>query len=379
MKRLSLVLVGCGRIAFDPLGDGSLVNGDAWPPAAFELAPGGGNTCARTMAGDVWCWGRGDQGGTGSGITNDTGTPVRFGLAKPALSIETSDAGSCARTSDGGAMCWGYNDLGQLGVGAPGITLPAPITGITNIVQIAIGRSCACVRTAAGGVACSGANFCLGDGSTGDRSTFALIPGLAPASSITSGDDHACALLEGGSVTCWGLNAFGQLGDGSMTDRPTAVPGPIGPYESITAGDTNTCALRGGTIDCWGSNTEGELGDNTLTMRPTAAPVANITTAIKVIGLANSNCALLRDRTVWCWGSNSSGELGIGLASPLQLAPVRLSLTDVVDIAARTGPHVCAVTSDGQVWCWGNNIHGQIGQGSVGGLIDIPTRVIGLP
>ena len=70
--------------------------------------------------------------------------------------------------------------------------------------------------------------------------------------SIASGDTHTCALEQNGRMACWGDNFSGQLGDGTTTNRatPTLVPG-LTNITAITAGGAHTCALnQNGTVAC---------------------------------------------------------------------------------------------------------------------------------
>jgi alpha-tubulin suppressor-like RCC1 family protein len=76
----------------------------------------------------------------------------------------------------------------------------------------------------------------------------------------------------------------------------------------------------------------------------------------------DSVCALKSDGTVWCWGSNYFGQVGDG-SYEQQSVPVQLSgLTGVLDISSGGG-HACAVKSDMTVACWGYNGDGQLGNG----------------
>lgn len=72
------------------------------------------------------------------------------------------------------------------------------------------------------------------------------------------------------------------------------------------------------------------------------------------------NCA--RDDTVqvWCWGSNAGGQLGEDtLTNRLTSVPVQ-GLNDAVDISVALS-HSCAVRANGHVVCWGENSRGQLG------------------
>jgi len=43
--------------------------------------------------------------------------------------------------------------------------------------------------------------------------------------------------------------------------------------------------------------------------------------------------------------------------------------------AAASTDDTCAVTSAGELWCWGANDHGQRGQGKLGEASSVPLRV----
>jgi len=83
---------------------------------------------------------------------------------------------------------------------------------------------------------------------------------------------------------------------------------------------------------------------------------------------------------VWCWGNDSSGQLGDGviLMPPTvtaPLAPVPM-VTDASFIAGG-GEHTCIIRSTGQLWCWGRNNSVQLG------IAGIPSSaspiMVGLP
>jgi len=168
-----------------------------------------------------------------------------------------------------------------------------------------------------------------------------------------------------------GSNYHGQLGDGTNTDRTTPVQvGGFTNIEAIAAGDCYTVALKkNGTVWTWGSNLCGELGDGTYTDRTTPVQVLNLT---DVTAIAAGDCytvALKRDRTVWAWGINWHGWIGQGGGHMTGTecngeVPVQVpNLTDVTAIAAGHY-HTIALRSDGTVLAWGNNEHGQLGDGS---------------
>lgn len=68
---------------------------------------------------------------------------------------------------------------------------------------------------------------------------------------------------------------------------------------------------------------------------------------------------------VYCWGNNEHGELGVGSTvdseSPVLVAGLP---SDIVEVSA-TGYFSCALSSSGSVHCWGLNEYGQLGEGTM--------------
>jgi alpha-tubulin suppressor-like RCC1 family protein len=50
--------------------------------------------------------------------------------------------------------------------------------------------------------------------------------GVSDAIDVTVGRSHACVLHRSGQVSCWGSNSLGQLGAGLGTARAAAEPVP---------------------------------------------------------------------------------------------------------------------------------------------------------
>ncbi|ACL23603.1 RCC1 domain-containing protein [Chloroflexus aggregans] len=89
-------------------------------------------------------------------------------------------------------------------------------------------------------------------------------------------------------------------------------------------------------------------------------------------------CALTGSGEVWCWGYNWSGQLGDGSYTD-RSTPVAVSgLPSGVTAIAAGGAHTCALTSSGGVMCWGGNYFGQLGDGSYTDR-STPVAVSGLP
>lgn len=90
-------------------------------------------------------------------------------------------------------------------------------------------------------------------------------------------------------------------------------------------------------------------------------------------------CAVRQDGTLWCWGRSLDGQVGVGDLGSAFSEPQRVgTATDWAAVAAG-GAHTCAVRADGTLWCWGDNLEGQLGLGTLGEGTDggEPARVEG--
>lgn len=107
--------------------------------------------------------------------------------------------------------------------------------------------------------------------------------------------------------------------------------------------------------------------------------------ATRTVSGTNRTCAILSNN-VWCWGKNNMGQLGDGTTSDSNI-PVKVrSIGDmkygkIIDIFTAQH-HSCVLTqlgSNKKVYCWGSNEDGQLGNGSsgAGNYSSVPVEVGG--
>jgi alpha-tubulin suppressor-like RCC1 family protein len=203
---------------------------------------------------------------------------------------------------------------------------------------------------------------------------------------MSAGFEHSCGVTSDNRLYCWGWNAEGEVGDGTTTDR--LVPVPVGGalrFRQVSAGFGNTCAV---TTDnrayCWGFAPG--IGAGPSPRLSPALVVGGILFRTVQIDLGTACGVRASDDKAFCWGDNRFGQLGIGnntgpendsQSGPHSSKPVAVSGGLKFRHVSPGHQHVCGVTTDNRVFCWGYNRYGQVGDGSGGWLKFKPVRVAG--
>jgi hypothetical protein len=219
-----------------------------------------------------------------------------------------------------------------------------------------------------------------------DFDTTPLV-GLATASVTSEG---GCVTLAADrSLVCWGADLAPSTPDGGVTHLDGGViVGDL--FDGVSVGGAHACGIAvtpstaAQDVECWGVNTQGQTGmpSSPLVGHPNKLGLGASGSLEQVATGGNDSCALLYSGHIFCWGANDRGQLGSGPGpdSPVPL-PVSLpnqasgGLSSVPKQLAVGDGHVCALTVDSHVWCWGDNTYGQLGQGSAGAGVSTPQLV----
>lgn len=417
------------------------------------ISAGGQHSCA-VADGLAFCWGYNGNGQLGNASTTASSVPVAVaGTITSASAVTAISAGvthSCA-IADGAAYCWGAGGSGQVGNDSTTASVTSSVTvtasGVLSgrtLTSISAGNNFSCANGNTPG-SCWGAGTSgqLGNSGSVAKTTavdVALTGPTCPDGAVRI-DDSNCSLVQGTdyyarlgySIGTWTAPNSGWVK--ATTDTRTAVspsassktstsltvgwsaaselansyaeytvqrslsssgssPTTLyqGPLRSTTdrgglakrtsnltvsqvgAGTGSSCAVLEGAAYCWGDNSDGQLGNNSTTS--SSAPTTVLATGVlsgKTVtavapgmeatssGEGEHTCAIA-DGGVYCWGNNSHGELGNG-GTTNSLVPVAAGSLSNVTALASGYMHTCALAG-GQVYCWGDNSRGQIGDGS---------------
>lgn len=190
---------------------------------------------------------------------------------------------------------------------------------------------------------------------------------------VSTGAFHSCGVTEDGRAYCWGGNDKGQLGDGATLfnatrTTPKAVVGGLR-FRHVSAGHEHTCGLTTeNRVYCWGLNFWGQLGNGTE-----GSDHFQVSTPAEVVGGRrfrqvragySHTCAITMTYAAFCWGENIYGQVGDGTSGVNRPVPVRVLGGLAWAQLTGGGEHTCGVTRTDRLYCWGWNEHGQLGNGN---------------
>lgn len=332
------------------------------------------HTCALREGGTVACWGENVFGQLGDGTYVSRARPADVLRIDDAVDVSVSYHTSCVVHENGDLSCWGHHgflELGDIAIEEPHPTGyredTYPVAKRFSLPhrarQISLGalHACALVKDNAG----AGRVWCWGWNRYGNVGTGSNTAPLAPqevvglydlggsAKAVASGLRHGCALMDDDALYCWGENRSKMI---APEQEATAILGPTlipGSYASVSVGMNHLCAVdRQGELHCWGRSVEGQHG-----------PAQGLTGLADVaLGLIHT-CVRTREGQVDCMGQNNLNVLATqGLDNFME--PLRVDFPEEPVVSFSSGLyHVCALVASGNVYCWGNNDKGQLGNG----------------
>lgn len=204
------------------------------------------------------------------------------------------------------------------------------------------------------------------------RDQLTVTVSWAPITTITFGRDTATLLLDDSLSTAVVVT--------NSHTRP--APNAVVTYSSSSANVA--------TVDANGRIRTFSTGAATIT-----ATVENLHSDILVTVVpqftqiatgSQHTCGITGTRRLYCWGSDIDGNLGVGTSSSDcsaqiggRCSQVPIPVTGAERFVSVTAGefHTCALTSTGVAYCWGGNYYGQVGAGTTGGKVTVPTAVIG--
>lgn len=170
------------------------------------------------------------------------------------------------------------------------------------------------------------------------------------------------------------------LSGACFPDPPKRDGGDADGIEAIDTEDTaSPDTLPDGRVKCWGSNTHGQLGLNLATNVVLSGPSSTaVMTGAAELTMSNEHvCVVTTNGQVKCWGNGANGRLGTGSTADRPTPSAAISLGGIVQHVSTGYAHTCAVLTTGAVKCWGSGANGALGPGTSGG--DVGTTSGSMP
>ena len=307
-------------------------------------------------------------------------TAVAYDFSRPVTGNITLTAKWTRITSS-----WSLKPTSGPAEGGSRITLTTPTTSDIRFNHIETGKDFALAMGSDGNLYSWGNN---GTGALGRETnqTPENLPGVVtPPTGVrftqfSAGSGYSLALGSDGNLYSWGDNSSGQLGTGSTDYSPHSTPSKGSmpadgtKFTQISAGNYHSLAMgTDGNLYSWGDNSLGQLG-RALTSTSTlndgtphkVNPPAGVTRFIQVIAGGDNSLAMGWDGNLYSWGDNSKGQLGRSASStqdgtPRRVAmPAGITITQVRIEGGYLGGYAQALSSDGNLYSWGDNSKGQL-------------------
>lgn len=354
----------------------------------------------------VWTWGRAKNYRLGRAfVGTDARVPEKVsGFEGVVVRQATCGGGHTAVVlADNRLFVFGYSQYGQLGLGdrtdmcdatqvllvpsvAPDAAAP-PAPEPSPVAEVFCGRYHTIARTTTGLVFTwgGGKNGRLGHGDEKIRAQPTCVEALLrqEAVCITAGYHNNLVLSTTGDVWSWGWGAHGQLGLGDSKDRdlPTVIPELSGEdVVALSCGDRHSFATTAdGRVFGWGSNEFGQLGcgkKGDTVLRPKLIKGLQ---GLKVVATSSGDrhsAAVTNTGSVYTWGCGSDGQCGHGVFRDVVRPKLVEHLVGKFIVDVKCGHNFTMVmTSNHEVYAWGNNTYGQLGNNG-NGKSDVPVKVI---
>jgi len=329
-------------------------------------------------------------GGGGGGAASGAGAAASTSAVSPVLGFSGSDKTFAAGDVHGLAIrytaslySWGSNLDGQLGTGTETSSLiPVQVPSTVNWSLVSAGGLFTMALRSDGTLWTWGSNQ---DGQLGlgllsntilPTPTKVTLP-FAPRD-ISAGGSHAMAVLTNGALWAWGDNDSGQLGIGTNSDQNSPVEvGLAKNWDSVSAGGSHTLAKQAVTnyLYSWGANANGQLGQRDLRggREIGGRELPALTVSVFSAGGAHS-MAIDTSGNLWAWGANGSGQVGDSTSTTDYTWPYEVSANGSWARVAAGGLHSLALTTGGALYSWGDNTYGQLGNGTTTNS-NVPTQV----
>ena len=375
----------------------AVVNLATLPAQITAVSVGNTHTAAVGDDGSLWSWGSNEFSQIGDGGFNVREWPVRIGTDTDWESVAAGNGFTLALRTDGSLWAWGNNANGRTGLGMADaiISEPTRVGTWTDWTHVSAGPAHATAVRANGTLWSWGANAnarTVRGTVVGNTHAPAQVGSLTVWRSVAAGNEHSVAIRTDGTIWAAGNAANGRLGIAhpgigalvnlgqTVGEAGTGLQGGTD-WESVSAGAYHSVAIRtDGSLWVWGTNADGRTGLGTTAEQTNSPARLGFDDDWASVSVGNTHTLAVRENgSLWAWGQNEDGRTGLGTTNGNQTTPQRIG-NDYgwTAVATSAGSNYSMAIRNGELWAFGNNDNGQLGDGTRINRT-APVRVIPLP
>ncbi|XP_023713900.1 E3 ubiquitin-protein ligase HERC2 [Cryptotermes secundus] len=348
-------------------------------------------------SGTIYGWGHNHRGQLGGveGAKVKLPTPCEALSALRPVQLLGGEQTLMAVTADGKVYATGYGAGGRLGIGGTeSVMVPTLLESIQHVFikKVAVNSGGKhCLALSAEGEVYSwgeGDDGKLGHGNRSSCERPRVIEALRGKEiiDIACGGAHSAAITSNRDVYTWGKGRYGRLGHGDSEDqlKPKLVEALLS-YRVMDiacgSGDAQTlCITDDDNVWSWGDGDYGKLGRGGSDGCKIPMKIESLAGlgVIKVECGSQFSVALTRSGSVYTWGKGDYHRLGHGTDDHVRRPRKVAALQGKKIICIATGSlHCVACSEQGEVYTWGDNDEGQLGDGTTN-AIQRPRFVVAL-
>lgn len=183
-----------------------------------------------------------------------------------------------------------------------------------------------------------------------------------------------CVITTEDLTYCWGeASSVGSTSSNSYIPNPVDMTGVLNgkTTKTISLGQSHGCMIASDDlVYCWGENDKGQLGDGSSVYSSDSPVAVNIAgkTVKSLYSFNDNNCAITSDNNLYCWGDGTYGKLGNN-TSVKSHVPVLVAGGDLggrtIKSFANYNSLMCAIASNDEVYCWGRAQYAGVGVNSL--------------